>query len=789
VFLRPRLRRALLAALLAPLASPAAEPVRDFDVPAGSLAGALAVAASAAGVLLAADARLTAGKASAGLHGRHGAREALELLLAGSGLELVALDQGYGLRVRPAAATRSPDAQPSVLPLTRVHAAPEEDAYLAEDIVAATHTPARVHEVPQSVAVVTRAMIDDAGLQGMADVARFVPGVGAAQGEGNRDTLVYRGNSSTADFLFDGLRDDAQYFRDLYNVERVEALNGPNAALLGAGSAGGAMNRVSKAPDAEPHAELRLQADAWSQRRATLDWSPAAEGAWGLRVNALAENAAGYRDTFWLRRLGLNPVVAWHDGTTRATLGVEHFEDERRADRGVPSYQGRPLATDPGAFFGDPAQSRSSMRLDAVDLKLDRTLAPGTTLRSQTRVALYDKFFQNAFAAGAATLVDGQLQVALTAHNSLTRRRNVDSRVELVTSLAQGAWRHELVAGADLGWRSADYGRQTGYFDAAGQSTSASVTVAAPQWDGAMSFRRTATDPDSYSVATAAGVYLQDQLRFSERWSALLGLRHDHLAVRLDDHRPVAPAAVVESRDTPWSPRAALVFAPLPALSLYASWSLGYVLRAGDQLASLTPTNAALSPERFRNRELGAKWTIAPGLEATAAAYVLDRENVAVASGTSATDLALVDGQRSRGLEVAVGGELSARWRATLAYALQDSRLRSALSTMAPADAQMPHVPRHSLSLWARGQVDAQWSAALGITARSAMYAGSDNLVVLPGYARFDAGLFFDPSPGTRVQLNVENLFDRRYWAFAQSDNNITPGSPRAWRVTLVQRF
>ena len=105
----------------------------------------------------------------------------------------------------------------------------------------------------------------------MADVVRFMPGVTMAQGEGNRDTPVFRGNASTADFFVDGVRDDVQYFRDVYNVERVEALKGPNAMIFGRGGAGGVINRVTRQADWGQPREVSLQMGSWDNRRMTAD--------------------------------------------------------------------------------------------------------------------------------------------------------------------------------------------------------------------------------------------------------------------------------------------------------------------------------------------------------------------------------------------------------------------------------------------------------------------------------------------------------------------------------------
>ena len=124
--------------------------------------------------------------------------------------------------------------------------------YTSQRSVTATKTDTALVNVPQSLSVVTRELIDDQAMQGIGDVTRYVPGAGIAQGEGNRDTPVLRGNSTTADFFVDGLRDDVQYFRDLYAVDRVEILKGPNAMIFGHGGSGGLVNRVTKQATGAP---------------------------------------------------------------------------------------------------------------------------------------------------------------------------------------------------------------------------------------------------------------------------------------------------------------------------------------------------------------------------------------------------------------------------------------------------------------------------------------------------------------------------------------------------------
>lgn len=769
-------------------AQPAAQ-TRDYRIPAGPLSSALAALAAEAGVLFSADARLLDQRTTPGLQGRYALPAAFARLLAGSGLELVQEGQRYTLRraaavPAPALSTAAP---PTVLPQIEVHAQahPGERSYHSDPVVALARTDTPWHALPLAVTVLPQDLLQDLAVQSIADVLRYVPGAGAAQGEGNRDTPVLRGNSSTSAFLVDGLRDDMQYYRDLYNVERVEVLRGPNALLVGHGAVAGLINRVSKEPTWGTQRSLALQTDALGQRRSTLDLSQVHGEQLASRLNLLYEDAGSYRDSVQLRRFGLNPVVAWRlPGQALLTLGYEHFQDQRTADRGIASYRGRPVNTDPSTFFGKPDDSLSQLRLNAFSGQLDLDLGAGLRLHSRVRHARYDKYFKNVF-AGAVRESAGQLEVALLAHDSRMHRRNTLSQTELSWALDQGGLQHRLLAGVELNHQSSDNLRMTGFFGDAPGRTVVYVPLGQPQTMLPVSFRPRPGDPDQHSNARQFALYLQDQIRWSPQWQLTLGLRHDRLAVDLHNR---AAGQALASRDALWSPRAALLYQPQERLSLYASYGVGHAPRAGEQFTGLSSGNQDLQPEQFVNHEIGLKWLLREGLEASAALYRLDRGNVAVPDAATATQL-LVDGQRTHGLELSLAGHWQPGWQVMAAYTWQDSRVRTALSPTIPAGAQMPHVPRHSLALWNRLALDPRWAIGLGLSVRGAVYASTDNQVRLPGYARVDAALFYAPSSALRLQLHLDNLLQRRYYAFAHSNNNITPGTPRALRLGLALQF
>jgi catecholate siderophore receptor len=660
----------------------------------------------------------------------------------------------------------------------------EAPALTAPRTTTATRTETPLRDVPQAVSVITRGLIADQTMDSMADVVAYVPGVGMAQGEGHRDAPIFRGNTSTADFFVDGLRDDTQYLRDVYNVERVEVLRGPNGMVFGRGGVGGVINRVTRQADWTPTREVTLEGGSWTQRRFTADVGGAANGTVAARVAGMYENADTYRDGADLERYGVNPTVAFALGS-RTTLraGYEFFQDERVNDRGVPSFQGRPLATDPSTFFGNPDVNRARIHINALSSIVEHK-AGSITLRNSTRYADYDKYYQNlvpgAVNAARTTLV-------LTGYSSGTDRRNVFNQTDVIIPRQTGRIEHTFLVGAELGRQVTDNLRLTAFFPTVTSvTTSIALPLDNPRTTLPVEFRISAREQDNDGVATTAAVYAQDQVALSQKVHATVGVRYDRFDVDFRDNRTGSRFA---STDGLISPRLALIYKPITPVSLYASYARASLPRAGEQLSSLTLSTRALDPETFRNYELGAKWELTPALSFTTAVYRLDHGNVVVRDPVNPTLSHLVDAERSTGLELEVSGTVVDRWSVHGGYAYQQAEITRSLSAAVVAGNRLGQVPAHSFSLWNRYDVSRMWGVGLGIISRSESFVATDNAVVLPAFARVDAAVFFNITPRVRLHVNVENLFDERYYPSAHNNNNIAPGSPRAARVALTTRF
>jgi catecholate siderophore receptor len=642
----------------------------------------------------------------------------------------------------------------------------------------ATKTNTDVKDIPQALTTVTAQQIDDQQLRSVGDLLLFVPGASYNAGEGNRDTIVLRGNSSTADFFVDGVRDDVQYFRDFYNVDRVEVLKGPNAMIFGRGGGGGIVNRVMKRPSLSQSREVTASADNWGDVRLTGDLDQPLSHNLGVRLNAMVERSGSFRNHVDLDRYGVNPTIAIVSGGTRVDLSYERFHDDRTADRGVPADGDEPLRGFTRTFFGDPKLSHAKADAHLATFAVQHDFGKGLTLRHRTLLGSYGKFYQNVYGNGfnrASGLV------TLSGYNNRNDRTNLFSQTDLVWDNRLAGIDQTLLVGFEIGREKSRNRRNTAQFPD-GNTT----PITEPTVDSDVIFAPAASDSDNRVKATVAAAYVQDQLRISPAFEIVAGLRFDNFRLHVNDLR--GAGTVFNRRDNLWSPRLGLIAKPADKLSLYASYSRSYLPQSGDQFSSLTDVTAGLKPERFDNYEVGAKWKVLDGLLATAAVYQLDRSNTRATDPANPTHTFLTGRQRTRGLELGVERSVTSRWLVSGGYSLQKAEITQSTAS-APAGREVPLVPRHSFSLWNRYDVNRRLGVGLGLIARSRSYASISNAVKLPGYVRADAALYYRLPNGLRAQLNVENLFGANYFPSASNDNNIAPGRPRTVKATIGYRF
>lgn len=652
--------------------------------------------------------------------------------------------------------------------------------YAVAALTSATKTPTLLRDIPQSISVVTNEQIRDQSMDSVADVVAYIPGITSHQGENNRDQLVIRGNSTSADFFLNGVRDDVQYFRDLYNVDRVEALKGPNSMTFGRGGGGGVINRVTKGAGFSPLREFTAQGGSFGNKRFTGDYDQPLGNRFAFRVNGVYENSDSFRRHVSVERYGVNPTATLSlSPKTVATFSYEQFYDRRTADRGIPSFEGRPADIPISTFFGDPDQSRVRAGVNLASIALDHQVGQ-LTIRNRTLFGDYNRYYQN-YVPGAVT-ADKSL-VALSAYNNATRRRNLFNQTDVSLAVTTGEVKHTLLGGAELGRQQSKNFRNTGFFN--NTTTSILVPFEDPTIDTPITFRQSATDADNRVRTNLAAIYVQDQIEISRYLQVVTGLRFDYFDLQFHNNRN---GQELRRIDRLVSPRAGVILKPITSLSTYVNYGVAYLPSSGDQFSSLTTITQQVKPEKFSNYELGAKWELARNLSLTTAIYRQDRTNTRANDPNDPTRIVQTGSQRTNGLEVGVNGNILPRWTVAGGYAYQDAFISRA-TVSAHAGAQVALVPRHTFSLWNNYRILSNLGLGMGIIRRSDTFASVDNTVMLPGYTRLDAAVFYSITERWRVQANLQNLFNRTYYLNADGNNNITPGAPRGARIALIARF
>ena len=653
-------------------------------------------------------------------------------------------------------------------------------AYGVSSINTATKTLTPLRDIPQSISVVTKEQIRDQSMSSVADVVAYVPGITSHQGENNRDQLVIRGNNTSADFFLNGVRDDVQYYRDLYNVERVEALKGPNSMLFGRGGGGGVINRVSKEAGFTSLREITLQGGSFGNKRFSGDWDQPLGNKLAFRLNGLYENSGSFRNGVDLERYGVNPTATLVVGPkTAVKLSYEYFHDGRVADRGISSFHGLPVDVPIETFFGDPTNAFVRAGVNLASGVIEHQ-AGRFNIRNRTLFGDYDRFYQN-YVPGAVTA--DKTQVSISAYNNATKRQNLFNQTDVTFSASTGSVRHTFLTGAEIGRQLTDNFRRTGFFN--NSSTTILAPLSDPTINTPVTFRQNATDADNHIKTNLGATYIQDQIEINRFLQVVTGVRFDYFDLHFHNNRNNQDLRRI---DRLVSPRAGIIVKPVTAVSLYGNYSVAYLPSSGDQFSQLTSVTQQVKPEKFTNYELGAKWDIRRNLSFTTALYRQDRTNTRATDPNDPTRILQTGSQRTNGYELGLNGFVTSKWSIAGGYAYQDAFISSA-TVAAVKGAQVALVPHHTFSLWNNYRVLPRLGLGLGIIHRSDMFAAVDNTVVLPGYTRADAAVFFSLTERWRLQANLQNLFDNTYYLNADGNNNISPGAPRGARVALIARF
>ena len=655
------------------------------------------------------------------------------------------------------------------------------DGYFASGTSAATKTNTLIMDIPGSVTIITKELADDQGATFLGQALLYVPGVTVQQGEGHRDQITFRGQETTADFFVDGVRDDIQTFRDLYNAETVEVLKGPLAMIFGRGGGGGVINRVTKRADGISVHEGTIQLGSYNRKRVTADVGQAVTSDFAVRLNAMYEDSDTFRDFSFLERYGINPTMSFKLGDkTTLHLSYEYKVHDQNVDRGGPSFNGRPFAYPIETFFGQPFASTTDFDGHIATATFQHETDFGLQLRNHTFYGDYNKLYGNIFPESAVT--NGLVE--LGGYQSLTDRQNFVNQTDFAYSFDMHSHvRHSIVAGTEFVVQDNDEFRNTPSFDTPNSGIS---EIFVPAFSPT-SFRPVFYDQPSRARFTdlqTFSAFIQDQIKITPYFELIGGVRFERFDVDFTD---TIDGFTSDRVDNVWSPRIGGVIKPSDHLHFYLSYSKSFLPQNGDNFDQLTVTAADLEPESFENYETGFKWTIAPRLLMQGAIYNLDRQNQRVTVGPD--ELAAVGLTRTRGGELEITGYLTDDWQVFGGYALTESEILNAGTDIARVGNSVESVPLHTFSMWNKYQLSQMWGAGLGIIHQSSWFAAADNDVKVPGYTRFDGAIYYDHDENWSAQLNIENLFNTEYWISSHNNNNISYGAPTSAYVTLKAKW
>ncbi len=689
-----------------------------------------------------------------------------------------------GMLVAPAL-----QAETLAIPATSVNSSYEEQSYKASESKTALKIDAPLRDIPQTVNVVPQSVIKDQGAQSMEDVLKNVPGIGLSNGDGQRDQVTIRGFSAIGDMYVDGLRDDALYYRDLSNVERVEVIKGPAAVLYGRGSSGGLINNVSKKPTFNPVQEAGVTFDSEGKRRTQFDagWADEQHGDKAFRITGALEDSDTFRDDGYIDRKAIAPTAYFKlSDDLDLTVGATYLYDKRLIDFGIPALGDRPVDVDRDKRFGagDPDDDYARSEVFSFTAGVDYRLNDDFTLSNTSRYYHYDLDRNNTLADSSptrfVTAANGELLVKLNRGNVQRTEDGWFNQTELKHQAQLAGMNHNLLYGVELG-------RQVKDQSVFSQNNVAQVPVFR---DGLVDvpFQANRQTAKGTTTQDTAGFYVQDLIDLAPQWKALVGVRYD---VFDQEYADDLSGADLTRTDTTWSPRVGLVFQPDQIQSYYVSVSRSY--QPSSEVFALSTGNQGLEPEETTNYEIGAKWDLLDNrLSVTAAVFRLERTNMKTTDPANPANLVLSGEQRTDGFETTVSGQLTDKWQVYGGFAFLDAEITKSNSSTngVPNEGQTPTLtPRTSANLWLVRSLTETWRVGMGANYVDQRYTALDNVVVMPSYTTVDAALLYN-QPKWDMALRLRNVFDRDYYASAHgSVDLITPGAPRTLELSTNYRF
>ncbi|WP_024904661.1 TonB-dependent receptor [Robbsia andropogonis] len=653
---------------------------------------------------------------------------------------------------------------------------------------------APLRDTPRSVSVITDELLKETGATSFSDALRTVPGItflgGDAAANPSADRPVIRGFESRNSIFVDGMRDDGVQNRETFDVENISVIKGPDSVYAGRGAVGGSVDITTKVAKADNFDNGSVGVGTDGYKRMTIDTNHMVGDNAAFRLNLMGHDAnqAGRTDIY-SKRWGVAPSVVFglHSPTT-VTVSYYHLSTYDMPDFSVPfrSTGGTPINASRGQFFGLNSRDYRRGTTDTGEIRVDHTFDDNWKLRNTTVI-------------GRSTLdyiaTNPQLSSAtgntlwLEAKSGKYALNNIANQTELTGTFSLFGVRNTITGGVEFTHQNSVY---EGYLvsDSAGANlrNATSCTVAGDcvsylggwdpnrAWTGSIQLNADSFPGKALHTQTnIASAYLFDTAKLTDRWQVNLGARFDRYNANVTQQN----VASLNSTSNLFSYQGALVFKPVETMSLYTSYGTssnppGSNAGLGGGNDQLLTTNQNLSPERSRNIEVGAKWDVLrQRLSLTGALFQMDKTNARVSDGLG--NLINAGHQRVRGTELGVVGNVTEKWLVQAGYSYLNAVTVDAGKAQSSASGlPMVMVPRHNFTLWTTYQATTKLTVGGGATFSSLTYAsvartGSAPAVEkwIPGYAKFDAMLSYKINKYTDVQLNVLNIFDRKYFSSA----------------------
>ena len=647
---------------------------------------------------------------------------------------------------------------------------------------AGSKTPAAIRDIPQTVTVINRAVLESQGAATLTDALRNVPGITLGAGEGGviGDNINIRGYSARTDLFLDGMRDRGQYARDTFFLESVEVLKGPSSMLFGRGSTGGVVNQVSRQPGLKPLTEIGVSAGTHATYRTTADINRPLSDTSAFRVSAVAHTNESTRDAVDSKRIGVAPSLRFGIGTpTEVTISSVHQRRDDTPDYGFPFTAGgtranpaRPIDQPHNRFYGY-TDDRFDQDTDLLTARIEHRISPLLTLRNQTQysTARIDAAPTTTSAAGVRDRREREID-----------DRSVYNQTDLIARLDTGGIKHTLVTGVEVGRDSFENQR----YDWTGETAqNLSNPVYGPMPANAVRTRADFTDNSADTFA----VYANDTFDLNKHWKLVAGVRWDRYSFDGTTLNNVTNVATSMSQtDRMLSSRLGLIYQPDEAQSYYLSYGTSF--NPSAETMTLTAANLNIKPEKNRSIEIGGKWDVLNGLALNAALFRVEKTNAR--SRDAFNNVTSTGETRVSGAEIGIAGQLTKQWQVFGGYTYLDGKIvdlaESSNNVRSVSSGNiLPNTPRHSASLWSTYRLGRSWEIGGGAVYSSERLVNNANTALVDGYTRIDATVAY-LTKQYDLRLNLQNLTDKQYFDVA-SGGRATPATGRTVLATLTYRF